>query len=70
MKITSWKSCLYLIEVFIYDKANFFEKKIEIDIHHDINMDYFHLNTINFSLNDYLCNEIWYFISSLFELFE
>ena len=33
-------SCLYLIEVFIYDKANFFEKKIEIDIHHNINMDY------------------------------
>jgi hypothetical protein len=52
-------NCLYLIDVFIYDKANFFEKKIAIDIHHDLYMDYYHLNTINFSLNDYLCNEIY-----------
>jgi hypothetical protein len=52
------KICMYLVEVFIYDKSNFFEKKIVIDIHHDINMEFFHLNTINYSLNDYLCNEI------------
>ena len=49
--IVDGNSCLYLVEVFVYDKANFFEKKIEIDIHHDINMDYFHLNTISYSLN-------------------
>lgn len=53
------KSCLYLIEVFIYDKANFFEKKIEIDVHQDATIDFFHINTINYSLNDYLCNEIY-----------
>lgn len=53
------RACLYLIEAFIYDKTNFFQKKIEIDIHHDIDVNYYHLNTINFSLNDYLCNEIY-----------
>ena len=59
-KVSKDGTCsLYLVEVFIYDKANFFEKKIEIDIHHDIGMDYFHINTINYSLNDYLCNEIY-----------
>jgi len=52
-------SCLYLVTVFIYDKANFFEKKIDIDIHYDILKEYFHLNTINYSLNDYLCNEVY-----------
>ena len=51
--------CLYLIELFIYDKANFFEKKIVVDVHHDIYGQNYHINSINYSTNDYLCNEIY-----------
>lgn len=52
-------ACLYLIEVFIYDKNNFFEKKIVVDVHHDIYGQNYHINSINYSTNDYLCNEIY-----------
>jgi hypothetical protein len=52
-------ACLYLIELFIYDQTNFFEKKIIIDMHHDIMSDIYHINSINYSSNDYLCNEIY-----------
>ena len=51
--------CMYLIELFIYDKINFFGKKLVIDVHYNLPYSHYHINSINYSTNDYLCNEIY-----------
>jgi hypothetical protein len=52
-------ACIYLMELFIYDKANFFEKKIVVEIHYDYIHSQYHINLLNYANNDYLCNEIY-----------
>jgi hypothetical protein len=52
-------TCMYLIEVFIYDKENYFEKKLVVDLHLGSDGAVYHINSINYASNNYLCNEVY-----------